>query len=138
MYPVELEDWQTRGAFFCQMGEIRTWGIKPQKTCPLLHAVQQGEILPFMAKVNKNGVQISILIIQGIIVSLLASLCFIMDNVSVAFFVLSAMTVTLYLVMNILMYSTAIKLRYTQPDLPRPSICRLGTRPGMSDWWHPV
>jgi amino acid transporter len=42
-----------------------------------------------------------------------------MDNVSVAFFVLSAMTVTLYLVMYILMYASAIKLRYSRPDLPR-------------------
>ena len=57
--------------------------------------------------------------IQGIIVTLLASLYFIMDNVSVAFFVLSAMTITLYLSMYILMYAAAIKLRYTRPDLPR-------------------
>jgi amino acid transporter len=42
-----------------------------------------------------------------------------MDNVSVAFFVLSAMTITLYLVMYILMYAAAIRLRYTRPDLPR-------------------
>ncbi len=51
--------------------------------------------------------------------SVLASLYFVMDNVSVAFFVLSAMTITLYLVMYILMYAAAIKLRLTRPDLPR-------------------
>ena len=58
-------------------------------------------------------------LIQAVIVTILASLYFIMDNVSVAFFVLSAITVTLYLVMYILMYAAAIKLRITSPDLPR-------------------
>jgi len=33
---------------------------------------------------------------------------------------LSAMTISLYLVMYILLYASAIKLRFSQPDLPRP------------------
>jgi len=61
----------------------------------LLETAKEGEIPPFMAKVNKNGVQVTILFIQGVIVSLLAMLYFFMDNVNVAFFVLSAMTITL-------------------------------------------
>ena len=83
-----------------------------------------------MAKVNKKGIQSTILFIQAIVVSLLAGLYFVMTNVSVAFFVLSAMTATLYLVMYILMYSTAIKLRITRPDLPR-SYKIPGGVPGM-------
>jgi putative glutamate/gamma-aminobutyrate antiporter len=102
---------------FGAIGGVMSWVGGPSRG--LLHTARQGEIPPFMAKVNKNGIQINILLIQGVIVSLLAGLYFIMDNVSVAFFVLSAMTVTLYLVMYILMYSAAIKLRYTRPDLPR-------------------
>jgi glutamate:GABA antiporter len=102
---------------FGAIGGVMSWVGGPSRG--LLHTARQGEIPPFMAKVNKNGVQVNILIIQGVIVSLLASLYFIMDNVSVAFFVLSAMTVTLYLVMYIMMYAAAIKLRYTRPDLPR-------------------
>jgi len=102
---------------FGAVGGVMSWVGGPSRG--LLHTAREGEIPPFMAKVNKNGIQINILIIQGVIVSLLAVLYFIMDNVSVAFFVLSAMTVTLYLVMYILMYAAAIKLRYTRPDLPR-------------------
>jgi len=104
-------------AAFGAIGGVMSWVGGPSRG--LLHTANEGEIPPFMAKVNKNGVQVNILLIQAIIVSVLASLYFIMDNVSVAFFVLSAMTVTLYLVMYILMYSAAIKLRFTQPDLPR-------------------
>jgi putative glutamate/gamma-aminobutyrate antiporter len=104
-------------AAFGAIGGVMSWIDGPSRG--LLETAKKGEIPPFMAKTNKNGVQVNILIIQAIIVSLLASLYFIMDNVSVAFFVLSAMTVTLYLVMYILMYAAAIKLRYSQPDLPR-------------------
>lgn len=104
-------------AAFGAIGGVMSWISGPSRG--LLETAKNGEIPPFMAKTNKNGMQVNILIIQGIIVTLLASLYFIMDNVSVVFFVLSAMTVTLYLAMYILMYAAAIKLRYSRPDLPR-------------------
>ncbi|WP_462324213.1 amino acid permease [Desulfoplanes sp.] len=103
---------------FGAIGGVLSWVGGPSRG--LLQTAKYGEIPPVMARVNKKGVQSHILFIQGAIVSLLASLYFVMDNVSVAFFVLSAMTVTLYLVVYILMYLSAIKLRISQPDLPRP------------------
>lgn len=102
---------------FGAIGGVMSWISGPSRG--LLETAKQGEIPPFMEKTNKNGMQISILMIQGVIVTILTSLYFIMKNVSVAFFLLSAMTITLYLVMYILMYAAAIKLRITQPDLPR-------------------
>jgi len=102
---------------FGAIGGVMSWIGGPSRG--LLETAKQGEIPPFMAKTNKKGMQINILLIQAVIVTILASLYFIMKNVSVAFFLLSAMTVTLYLVMYILMYAAAIKLRITQPDLPR-------------------
>lgn len=104
-------------AAFGAIGGVMSWVGGPSRG--LLHTANQGEIPPFMAKVNKNGVQVNILLIQAVIVSALASLYFVMDNVSVAFFMLSAMTITLYLVVYILMYAAAIKLRKTRPELPR-------------------
>lgn len=102
---------------FGAIGGVMSWISGPSRG--LLETAKQGEIPPFMEKTNKNGMQINILLIQGFIVTVLTSLYFIMKNVSVAFFLLSAMTITLYLVMYILMYAAAIKLRITQPDLPR-------------------
>jgi len=64
-------------------------------------------------------VQLNILIIQGCIVTLLSSLYIVMDDVSVAFFLLSALTVGLYLIMYMMMYAAGIRLRYTQPKLIR-------------------
>ena len=113
---------------FGAIGGVMSWISGPSRG--LLETAKQGEIPPFMAKTNKKGMQISILLIQGVIVSILSSLYFILKDVSVAFFLLSAMTVTLYLVMYILMYATAIKLRITQPDLPR-SYKIPGGLPGM-------
>lgn len=104
-------------AAFGAIGGVMSWVGGPSRG--LLETAKSGELPPFMAKTNAKGMQVNILLIQAVIVSLLASLYFIMDNVSTAFFVLSAMTVSLYLVMYILMYLAAIKLRITQPDLPR-------------------
>jgi amino acid transporter len=42
-----------------------------------------------------------------------------MKDVNVAFFLISSMTIALYLIMYMLMYAAAIRLRYSQPDLPR-------------------
>ena len=63
--------------------------------------------------------QINILILQGAIVTVLSLAYFVMSDVSVAFFLLSAVTITLYLIMYMLMYAAAIRLRYSQPTLPR-------------------
>ncbi|ACS81596.1 amino acid permease [Maridesulfovibrio salexigens] len=102
---------------FGAIGGVMSWISGPSRG--LLHTADQGELPPILAKTNKNGMPINILMIQAVIVSLLAGLYFVMENVSVAFFMISAMTVTLYLVMYIMMYAAAIKLRYTRPDLPR-------------------
>lgn len=102
---------------FGAIGGVMAWIGGPSRG--LLETAQEGELPPFLAHTNTHGVQINILVIQGVIVTALTSLYLMMANVSVAFFILSAMTVTLYLVMYILMYAAAIRLRYTQPDLPR-------------------
>lgn len=96
---------------------IMSWITGPSKA--LLATAQNGEIPPILAKTNRAGIQQNILLLQGAIVTLLSSLYFIIKDVSVAFFLLSAMTITLYAVMYILMYLAGIKLRYSHPDLPR-------------------
>ena len=85
----------------------------------LVWTAHDGELPEFLKKTNKNGVQIHILLIQGCLVTVLSSLYIVMSNVSVAFFLLSALTIGLYLIMYMLMYASGIKLRYTQPNLQR-------------------
>ena len=96
---------------------VMSWITGPSRG--LLQTATEGEIPPFLAKTNRAGIQINILLTQGVIVTVLASLYFFIKDVSVAFFLLSAMTITLYLVMYMLMYAAAIKLRVARPDIPR-------------------
>ncbi len=102
---------------FGAIGGVMAWIGGPSRG--LLQTAQEGEIPPILARTNKHGVQVAILIVQGVIVTALAMIYLIFKNVSVAFFVLSAMTATLYLVMYMMMYAAAIRLRQTRPDMPR-------------------
>ena len=102
---------------FGTLAGVLAWICGPSRG--LLATAKEGELPPFLAHTNKRGIQTHILIIQGIIVTTLTMLYFVMNKVSVAFFLLSAMTITLYLVMYILMFVAAIRLRYSHPDVPR-------------------
>ena len=102
---------------FGVLAGVLTWVAGPSKG--IFAVGKAGYLPPFFQKTNKNGVQLNILIIQGCIVTLLSSLYIVMDDVSVAFFLLSALTVGLYLIMYMMMYAAGIRLRYTQPDLTR-------------------
>ena len=102
---------------FGVLAGVLTWVAGPSKG--IFAVGKAGYLPPFFQKTNKNGVQLNILIIQGCIVTLLSSLYIVMDDVSVAFFLLSALTVGLYLIMYMMMYAAGIRLRYTQPKLIR-------------------
>jgi len=97
----------------------------------LLYTARDGELPKFLTVLNKNGVQTNILFVQGALVTILCSMYFIIKDVSVAFFLLSSLTGALYLIMYMLMYLSGIKLRKTQPDIPRPFKVPGGTY-GMS------
>ena len=113
---------------FGALAGVMSWISGPSRG--LLWTAQEGVLPCFLQKTNKNGVQVNILVIQGCIVTLLSSLYIVMDDVSVAFFLLSALTVGLYLVMYMMMYAAGIRLRYTQPGLTR-SYRVLGGNAGM-------
>ncbi len=102
---------------FGALAGVMSWISGPSRG--LLWTARDGQLPKFMTKTNANGVQINILLVQGCIVTVLSSLYLFMDNVSVAFFLLSALTIGLYLIMYMMMYASGIKLRYTRPDLPR-------------------
>ncbi len=102
---------------FGALGGVMSWISGPSRG--LLWTAREGQLPKILAKTNRNGIQVNILITQGIIVTVLSSLYFFIRDVSVAFFLLSALTIGLYLVMYMLMYAAAIRLRRTQPGLER-------------------
>ena len=58
--------------------------------------------------------------VQGIIVTILAFTFLLLPNVSNAFFLLTSLTASLYLIMYLLLYAAAIRLRYKEKNVPRP------------------
>ncbi|MDE5724510.1 MAG: APC family permease, partial [Duncaniella sp.] len=84
-------------------------------------AVGQAGYLPkFFQKTNKNGVQKNILYLQGIVVTVLALLMVVMPSVESFYQILSQLTCILYLIAYLLMFASAIRLRYNMKDAPRP------------------
>ena len=79
---------------FGALAGVLSWISGPSRG--LLWTANEGRLPRLLQKTNRNGVQINILIIQGCIVTVLSSLYIFMKDVSVAFFLLSALTIGLY------------------------------------------
>ncbi len=96
---------------------VSTWIVGPSKG--LLASTQDGAVPKVFQKVNKNGMPVALLILQGVFLTVLSSVFLFMPNVSSSYWILTALTAQLYLIMYLLMFVSAIVLRYKQPDVPR-------------------
>ena len=96
---------------------VSTWLLAPSKG---LYATERsGDLPPFLHRVNRRHVPVALLILQAILSSVFALLYLIAPGVSTGFWMLSALTAQMLLLMYILVFATAIKLRYSQPDVAR-------------------
>lgn len=103
---------------FGVLAGVLTWVAGPSKG---VFAVGQAGYLPkFFQKTNKNGVQKNILYVQGSVVTVLALLMVVMPSVESFYQILSQLTCILYLIAYLLMFASAIRLRYNMKDAPRP------------------
>ena len=107
---------------------LSTWIVGPTKG--LLATSKDGSIPPFFRRTNRRGMPTNILIIQALIVSLFSLVFLLMPTVSSSFWILTVLTAQVYLIMYILMFLSAIRLRYTQPGRTR-SYRVPGKRAGM-------
>ncbi|QDW61539.1 APC family permease [Oerskovia sp. KBS0722] len=101
------------GAF----ASVVTWIAGPSRG--LLAAARTGLLPPALQKRNAAGVQVGILGVQGIVVSVLALLFLVIPNINTAFIALIDMAAALYLIMYMMMFAAAIRLRRSQPDVVR-------------------
>jgi putative glutamate/gamma-aminobutyrate antiporter len=86
-----------------------------------LLAVGKAGYLPHaLQKTNAHGMPVNILILQGVFVSLLCLAFTVLPSIQSVYQILSQMAVIVYLLMCIIMYVAAIRLRYTQPNKVRP------------------
>lgn len=103
---------------FGVLAGVLTWVAGPSKG--IFTVGKAGYLPPFFQKTNKIGVQKNILIIQGCIVTLLSLLFVVMPSVQSFYQMLSQLTVLLYLIMYMLMFTGAITLRYKMAKAERP------------------
>ena len=103
---------------FGVLAGVLTWVSGPSKG--IFMVGRAGYLPPFFQKTNSRGVQRNILLVQGVIVTILGMLFVVMPSVQSFYQILSQLTVLLYLIMYMLMFSSAIVLRYKRPQLERP------------------
>ena len=112
---------------FGVLAGVLTWVAGPSKG--IFAVGKAGYLPPFFQKTNRNGVQRNILLIQGCLVTLLSLLFVVMPSVQSFYQILSQLTVLLYLIMYMLMFTAAIVLRYKMRSTDRPF--RLGKGNGL-------
>ncbi len=99
------------------VGELNAWIIGPVRA---MHATSKhGDLPPVLQKLNKHGMPSNLLFFQGVVVSIASFVFLFMPTASSAFWILSAMSAQLYLIMYVLMFLAAIKLRYSHPHVVR-------------------
>jgi glutamate:GABA antiporter len=99
-------------------GGMLGWLAGPSKGL-LMIGRREGYLPPFLQKTNKQGIQVNILVTQGALTTVIALMYAFIPDVSSAYWILSVMTTQVYLVMYLLMFVAAVRLRRTQPDHPR-------------------
>ncbi|MFD7298071.1 APC family permease [Streptomyces sp. NPDC059897] len=100
------------------LGGMLTWLAGPAKGLVLLSR-QEGYLPPFLQKFNKYGVPQNVMVAQGVLTTLIGVLYAFSDNVSSQYWMFSVITIQIYLVAYLLMFVAVVRLRRSQPDVPR-------------------
>ncbi|WP_203901384.1 APC family permease [Virgisporangium aliadipatigenens] len=100
------------------LGGMLTWLAGPSKGL-LLISRQEGYLPPFLQRMNAHGVQQNILVCQGVLTTVIALAYGLIPDVSSVYWIFSVMTTQVYLIMYLLMFVAAVRLRRREPDTHR-------------------
>jgi len=93
------------------LGGITSWLISPVKG--LLHAAEEDYLPAFLRYQNSKGVPRNLLIVQAIFVSLVCLCFFMLPSVNASYWLLTALSTQLYMLMYVMMFIAALYLRGT-------------------------
>ncbi|HTU96652.1 MAG TPA: amino acid permease [Solirubrobacteraceae bacterium] len=97
---------------------ISTWLLGPNKG---MYATETtGELPPALHKVNKRHVPVALLVCQGVLTSVFALAFLFVPSINTSYWMLTALTTQILVLMYGMIMAAAIRLRYTQPDVERP------------------
>jgi amino acid transporter len=100
------------------LGGMLTWLAGPSKGL-LLISREEGYLPPYLQKLNSHGVQQNILVAQGAVTTVIALGYALIPDVSSAYWIFSVITTQVYLIMYLLMFVAAVRLRRNDPDHER-------------------
>ncbi|OGN57237.1 MAG: hypothetical protein A3E26_02325 [Chlamydiae bacterium RIFCSPHIGHO2_12_FULL_49_32] len=86
----------------------------------LLAIATHGDLPPLFRQVNQQGMPTTLMILQALIISVLSILYILFPQVNYIYWIFVALTIMLYLLSYLFIFSAAIKLRYKKTDVPRP------------------
>ena len=98
-------------------GGVSNWIIAPTKG--LLVAAEDGNLPLLFQRINQRGAPVTMLVGQAVIVTVLSSLFLLMPSVNGSYWLLTALAAQLYMLMYLMMFLAAIKLRIKSPNHPR-------------------
>lgn len=98
------------------LGGIVSWVISPARG--LMHAAELGFLPAFLAHKNKQAIPSHLLIVQGVLVSLICLAFLLMPSVNGSYWLLTALSTQLYMLMYVVMFLAAIRLKYKSVKNP--------------------
>jgi amino acid transporter len=96
---------------------LNIWVIGPCKG--LLATANYGDLPKPLQYINKHNAPVILLLLQAIIGTIFSLVYLLMPTINSSYWILVALTSILTLIMCILVFASVIRLRYTQPDVPR-------------------
>jgi amino acid transporter len=99
------------------LGGVSTWIVGPTKG--IMVASEDGSLPLFLTKKNRHGVPTNALILQAVIVTALMLVFILMPTINSSFWLLSAITAELALVVYITLFISGLVLHYKMPQIKR-------------------
>lgn len=115
-------DWlsQIISLFICigMLAASSIWILSPARG--MQEVATLGLVPRVFTKVNRHGMPVGVLLVQAVVCSIMATLFLLMPSVEAAFAMIIALTSQFTVMMWILVFVSAIRLRYIAPDMERP------------------
>lgn len=100
------------------LGSMINWIISPAKG--LLMAAKHDFLPQSLCTVNKHGVASRILLLQAVLVTALCSGFLLFPSVNAIYWLFTDLSTELYMLMYVLMFLSAWRIKHKFPSLPRP------------------
>ncbi len=100
------------------IAQLSVWVVGPAKG--LIPAAMSGDLPPIFRKMNRFGMPVGVLIIQGIVSSLFALAMVLVPSINDGYWIMTAITALINAVMYMFMFAAFVRLRKIKGDVSRP------------------